>query len=168
MDYQFLTEKQRTQEELSEYLDALFAYGSAADSNIRTNPTYLDENLTFLDKGVFWLVQDGHGKQRLPIYKYSTNALELLIDKNRYSYERVWSLLRDSVTLNKSYRYFPRGRYVIQKNNKVIIYCSTIFADEKYQTMLLNKLNFNDANMGIKDVTFVFDSSLHYQYPFGK
>lgn len=162
MDYNFLTEKLRTEEEFKEYLKSILSNSENID--ITTDPEYIDENLTFLDKGVFWLIRDKHDNERLAIYKYSLSAIESLFDKYKYSYENVWKTLDKSITQNKAYYYFPRGRYEIRKGNKVIIYCSTFFSEEKYKNMIISKLKLKKWFKGIKDIKFIFDNSLHYRY----
>ncbi len=164
MDYQFLTERLRTEEEFTEYLKTLL--NNEENDDITTDPEYIDDHLTFLDKGVFWLVKDKHGNERLAAYKYAVSAFELFIDKHKYSHEQVWKSLDKSITQNKPYYYFPRGRYEIRKGNKVVIYCSTFFADEKYKKMLLAKLKLRKGYKGIQDIKFIFDNSLHYRYLF--
>ena len=163
MDYNFLTEKLRTEEEFNEYLRSILC--NLEKDDITTDPEYIDENLTFLDKGVFWLIRDKHDNERLAIYKYSLSALESLFDKYKYSYENVWKTLDKTITQNKAY-YFPRGRYEIRKGNKVIIYCSTFFAEEKYKNMKTSKLKLKKWFKGIKDIKFIFDNNLHYRYTF--
>lgn len=164
MDYNFLTEKLRTEEEFKEYFKCLLS--DFENDDITTDPEYIDDNLTFLNKGVFWLIKDKHNNERLAIYKYSSNSLESLFDKHKYSYENVWKTLDKSVTQNKLYYYFPRGRYEIRKGNKIIIYCSTFFAEEKYKNMIISKLKLKKWFKSIKDIKFIFDNSLHYRYTF--
>lgn len=164
MDYQFLTERLRTEEEFTEYLKTLLSNDESDD--ITTDPEYIDDHLTFLDKGVFWLVKDRHGNERLATYKYAVSAFDLLVDKHKYSHEQVWKSLDKSITQSKPYYYFPRGRYAIRKGNKVVVYCSTFFADEKYKKMLLAKLKLRKGYKGIQDIKFIFDNSLHYRYLF--
>lgn len=165
MDYNFLTENLRTREELLEYIESIIEE-KQEKSDITTDSEYLDEDLNFLNKGVFWLIKDKYNNERLIIYKYSFNSLEAIFDKHKYSHENVWKDFDKSITQNKSFYYFPRGRYEIRKDKKIIIYCSTFFAEEKYRKMILAKLKFKKGYNGIKSVKFIYDNNLHYRYTF--
>ena len=74
MDYNFLTENLRTREELAEYIESIIEE-KQEKSDITTDGEYLDEDLNFLNKGVFWLIKDKYNNERLIIYKYSFNSL---------------------------------------------------------------------------------------------
>lgn len=124
MDYNFLTENLRTKDEIAKYIENIID----EKSDITIDSEYLDENLNFLNKGVFWLTKDKYNNEKLITYKYSFNPLEALLDKHKYSYENVWKDFDKSITQNKHFYYFPRGRYEIRKDKKIIIYCSTFFA----------------------------------------
>ena len=89
MDYNFLTENLRTREELAEYIESIIEE-KQEKSDITTDGEYLDEDLNFLNKGVFWLIKDKYNNERLITYKYSFNSLEAIFDKHKYSHENVW------------------------------------------------------------------------------
>lgn len=162
MDYNFLTENSRTKDEIAKYIENIID----EKSDITLDGEYLDENLNFLNKGAFWLTKDKHNNERLITYKYSFNSLEALLDKHKYSYENVWKDFDKSITQNKPFYYFPRGRYEIRKDKKIIIYCSTFFAEEKYRKMILSRFKFKEGYNGIKLVKFIYDNNLHYRYTF--
>lgn len=163
MDYTFLTEKLRSETELAEYLRSVLN-NDTLSNDITTDAGFLDENLDFLNKGVFWIVKDRHNNERFVTYKYPSNLLIDLLDKHRYSYENIWNGFDKSLTQGKPFYYFPRGRYVIRKDKKVIIYCSTFFAEEKYRNMITAKLKLKKGHKGISSIDYIFDNALHYQY----
>ena len=169
MDYNYLTKKLLTNAELKEYIQEILKENiSNSKDNIYSNKDYLNENLEFMDKGVFWLVRDSNGKERPVILKYSSESLEEIFDKHKHSYETIWGTFDKTITQNKPYDYFPRGRYVIKNGNKVIINCSSFFSDEKYKIMITSALALQEGRDGITLIKFVFNNNLRYKYVIDK
>ena len=122
-----------------------------------------------LYKGVFWITE-AQLKQyffRIPCNSMGdiTGATEYPLcskDGTNYNHKILWSLLPKSLTGNKPFNYFPRGRVEI-RNSKATVYLNPDINAEGIQSYIIGLFGLTKEN-GIKSVRFISDGSNHYKY----
>ena len=117
-------------------------------------------------KGIFWIKPDSE----LLVIRVKCDPLGNLLDEippdmlsksgGNFNHKNAWSALPKSVTANKEYNFYPRGRAEI-RNGKAIIFTNYI-TDELEQKII--DAFYLTAEGGIRQVIFKFDNSSHYKY----
>ena len=77
-----------------------------------------------------------------------------------FNHKNAWNALPKSITDNKEYNYFPRGRAEI-RNGKAIIF--TNYITEELKLKIIDAFYLSDG-YGIEQVIFKIDNSAHYKY----
>ena len=77
-----------------------------------------------------------------------------------FNHKNAWNALPKSITDNKEYNYFPRGRAEI-RNGKAIIF--TNYITEELKQKIIGAFYLSAGN-GIEQVIFKTDNSAHYKY----
>lgn len=78
-----------------------------------------------------------------------------------FNHEKTWKDLQKSVTNNKSFDYYPRGRVMIA-NNKATIWANPNICNDELKSWCISKFNLNKRN-GINRVDLKPDFSNHYK-----
>lgn len=117
-------------------------------------------------KGIFWIKPDGE----LLVLKVKCDSFGNLLQDippdmlsksgRNFNHKNAWNALPKSITDNKEYNYFPRGRAEI-RNGKAIIFTNYITEDLKLK--IIDAFYLSDGN-GIEQVIFKIDNSAHYKY----
>ncbi len=123
-----------------------------------------------LSKGIFWIVdRDDPDANRKYCFLIPTDAegnnisgMELN-SKNgsTLNHERVWMELPASLTRNRSFDYYPRGRVEIS-HGKAAIYLNPAVCTEEMKDFLTRVFGLFSAN-GIRSVRMIADGSSHYR-----
>ena len=117
-------------------------------------------------KGIFWIKPDGELLVLKVKCDFFGNLLEDIphdmLSKNggNFNHKNAWNALSKSVTENKEYNFYPRGRAEI-RNGKAIIFTSYI--TEELKQKIINAFYLSAEN-GIEQVIFKIDNSAHYNY----
>lgn len=126
---------------------------------------------TALYKGIFWITDSEnleHNRQNCFLIPVASDG-SLIGDYqmynsrngNTYNHERTWAELPKSITQNKPFNYFPRGRVEIS-NGKATIYLSPHINTPEIREFVQNEFNLTPYN-GISKVIFHSDGSNHYK-----
>ena len=117
-------------------------------------------------KGIFWIKPDGE----LLVLKVKCDSFGNLLEnvspdmlsKNggNFNHKNAWNVLSKSVTDNKEYNFYPRGRAEI-RNGKAVIFTNYI-TDELKQKII--DAFYLSAENGIEQVIFKTGNSAHYKY----
>ena len=78
-----------------------------------------------------------------------------------YNHEKLWKELPKSLTNNKTFDYYPRGRVQI-KNGVADIFLNPNLLKDDIKKLIVNEFNLYSVN-GIKKVRFHADYSEHYK-----
>lgn len=134
------------------------------------NEIYLKES-SELYSGVFWITDiDNVEKNKnycfqiptLPSGDVNNDGLDLNAKSGvTYNHEKLWSQLPSTLTHNKPFNYYPRGRVQIS-NGKAIVYLNPNINTEEIQTFIKDEYNLTERN-GIRKVVFNSDGSSHYR-----
>ena len=117
-------------------------------------------------KGIFWIKPDGE----LLVLKVKCDSFGNLLQDippdmlsksgENFNHKNAWSNLPKSVTDNKEYNFYPRGRAEI-RNGKAIIF--TNYITEELKSKIIDAFYLSAGN-GIEQVIFKTDKSAHYNY----
>lgn len=117
-------------------------------------------------KGIFWIKPNGE----LLVLKVKCDSFGNLLQDippdmlsksgGNFNHKNAWNALPKSITDNKEYNYFPRGRAEI-RNGKAIIFTNYITEDLKLK--IIDAFYLSGGN-GIEQVIFKIDNSAHYNY----
>ena len=117
-------------------------------------------------KGIFWIKPNGE----LLVLKVKCDSFGNLLQDippdmfsksgGNFNHKNAWNALPKSITDNKEYNYFPRGRAEI-RNGKAIIFTNYITEDLKLK--IIDAFYLSDG-YGIEQVIFKIDNSAHYKY----
>ncbi len=117
-------------------------------------------------KGIFWIKPNGE----LFVLKVKCASFGNLLEdippnmlsksSGNFNHKNAWSTLPKSVTDNKEYNFYPRGRAEI-RNGKAIIF--TNYITEELKLKIIDAFYLSDGN-GIEQVIFKIDNSAHYKY----
>ena len=117
-------------------------------------------------KGIFWIKPNGE----LFVLKVKCDSFGNFLEDiphdmlsksgGNFNHKNAWNALPKSITDNKEYNYFPRGRAEI-RNGKAIIFTNYITEDLKLK--IIDAFYLSDGN-GIEQVIFKIDNSAHYKY----
>ena len=130
----------------------------------------LNEGITDLYKGIFWIVNlDDIYKNRdycflIPTNSFGDNIENVEVNAksgSTFNHEKTWEYLSSKQTKNKKYNYFPRGRVEIS-NGKAIIYLNPNINTEEVKKFLIDEFHLYEIN-GIKSVRMISDGSDHYK-----
>ena len=91
----------------------------------------------------------------------SINIGALSKSKENFNHQKAWQTLDRSVTENKPYNYYPRGRVEI-RNSNAVIYANPTIATEELKEWAVSAFNLTEEN-GIKKVILKADGSNHYK-----
>jgi len=134
----------------------------------------LEDNTLY--KGIFWIKDTNDYDSKLNEFTYfqipvdSEGNIADEFDKIRlnsrnndnYNHEQVWNSLNvKSITNNKKFNYYPRGRVEI-RNGKAIIYCNPNICNDQLKDWIIDKFNLNSSN-NIKKIVMIPDYSDHYK-----
>ena len=123
-----------------------------------------------LKKGLFWVLTDGNGEQKL--LKYTTicdkngvaqNGQPAYNSKkgNSFSHEQTWPLLTENMPQkikSKPWNYYPRGRVEIA-NGKATVYLNPVLLEWP----LIDLVIIDEFDLKDFPVRFVPDHSKHYE-----
>lgn len=121
-----------------------------------------------LYKGVFW-VPDIENPDKNYCFKIECNSegtpsnstLELNAKSGTtYNHKLLWAKLPKSITKNKPYNYYPRGRVEISNGVAKIFYNGNLNTEDIVE-FLKDEYNLRRYN-GIKKVQTIVDNSKHY------
>lgn len=120
-----------------------------------------------LYKGIFW-VKDTSNPDKNLCFKIECNSEGIPIDglllnsKNgeTYNHKLLWERLPKSITENKPYNYYPRGRVEIH-NGVAKIFCNGNINNSEIINFLKNEFNLTPHNR-IKAIKIITDNSNHY------
>lgn len=127
-----------------------------------------------LYKGIFWIknldnIYNNDTYYRLPcdekgnIKESVYNQDVIAKTGNNFNHKKFWDTLPSSVTNNKSFDYYPRGRVEIS-NGKAIIFITQDLADYQKDVIDFIKEKFNlKVENGINKISVSFDGSNHYK-----
>ncbi len=117
-------------------------------------------------KGIFWIKPGGE----LLVLKVKCDSYGNLLEDippdmlsksgGNFNHQNTWNALPKSVTGNKEYNFFPRGRAEI-RNGKAIIFTNYITEELKQK---ITDAFYLTAENGIGQVIFKIDNSSHYKY----
>ena len=117
-------------------------------------------------KGIFWIKPGGE----LLVLKVKCDSFGKLLQDippnmlsksgGNFNHKNAWNALPKSVTDNKEYNFYPRGRTEI-RNGKAIIF--TNYITEELKQKIINAFYLSAGN-GIEQVIFKIDNSAHYNY----
>ena len=117
-------------------------------------------------KGIFWIKPDGE----LLVLKVKCDSFGNLLQdippdmlsksSGNFNHKNAWNALPKSVTNNKEYNFYPRGRAEI-RNGKAIIF--TNYITEELKQKIIDAFYLSAEN-GIEQVIFKIDHSAHYKY----
>ena len=121
-------------------------------------------------KGIFWIKPSS----RLVTLKVGCDSCGNLLEDippdmlsksgGNFNHKNAWNALPKSVTENKEYDFYPRGRAEI-RNGKAIIF--TNYITEKLKQKIIGSFYLSAEN-GIRQVVFKIDNSKHYKYTAGQ
>jgi hypothetical protein len=125
-------------------------------------------------KGLFWLIPDEHGEQKLLTFAFACDNNGVLTETHpaynsrkgdSFTHERSWAMASADASReirSKAWNYYPRGRVEI-KNNRVIVYCNPGILDwEKFCYTILGEFDLYRVNDVV--IEFKADGSKHYEY----
>ena len=117
-------------------------------------------------KGIFWIKPNGE----LFVLKVKCDSFGNLLEDippnmlsksgGNFNHKNAWSTLPKSVTDNKEYNFYPRGRAEI-RNGKAIVF--TRYITEELKLKIIDAFHLSDGN-GIEQVILKIDNSAHYKY----
>lgn len=117
-------------------------------------------------KGIFWIKLGGE----LLVLKVKCDSFGNFLEDiphdmlsksgENFNHKNAWNALPKSVTGNRKYNFYPRGRAEI-RNGKAIIFTNYI-TDELKQKII--DAFYLSAENGIEQVLFKIDNSAHYNY----
>ena len=126
-----------------------------------------------LYKGIFWIVdfQNIYNNRKycftIPCNQDGVSQFEtddefvMAKSGDTYNHKKYWSMLPKSLTFNRPFDYYPRGRVEIA-NGKATVYLNPNIADEETLEFIKEQFNLNSHN-GIKKVRMFPDYSEHYK-----
>lgn len=139
------------------------------NTTIREALMQLNES-TSLNKGIFWIVdEDDINKNKNYCFtidcdmdgnvigEYQLNAKS----GETYNHKLVWQELPSSMTFNKPYNYYPRGRVEI-KNGIAKIFLNPTINYKEITDYITNQFHLYEIN-GIRNVKIISDGSNHYK-----
>ena len=138
------------------------------DLNVKFN------NDTSLYKGVFWIKELEDINSSILYYSIKCDANGNIIQAdvpssvlgksgNNFNHNKLWDSLSKSITNNKSYDYFPRGRVEI-KNGKSTIFISQYLTGFEDEVVKVIKKRFNlYSKNGVNKIVVCADGSNHYK-----
>lgn len=116
-------------------------------------------------KGIFWYVPDEH---KLIAVKFACDENGNTLDNinyysesgEKFNYKTEWSKLHKSITNNKPYNYYPRGRVEIKKGE------ATIFFNPALNRFAIHNLIMSEFDLVGKRIIVkeVADSSKKYEH----
>lgn len=122
-----------------------------------------------LYKGVFWITKERDERYlfRIPCDTQgnivgSSDYPLCSKDGTNYNHKLLWEMLPKSLTANKPFDYYPRGRVEI-RNEKAIVYLNPDINTAATQQFIVSQFGLVESN-GITSVRFVSDGSRHYFY----
>ena len=135
----------------------------------------IDEEILLEDselyKGIFWIVDENNiSNNKDYCFKILSNTFGEVQDINielnaksgsTYNHEKTWKELPSSMTHNKAYNYYPRGRVEINRGIAKI-FINPLFNRDDVKEFLIKEFNLTNHN-GIKDVKMLSDGSQHYK-----
>ncbi len=103
--------------------------------------------------GVFWFIDD-----KLYAFPYDENKYRDAVSKSgtSYNHQKIWEYIRPKGCANKPFDYYPRGRVVIIRLNRPVIYMNPKIS-EKYVPEIMEAFNIQ------KDPIIRYDYSEHYK-----
>lgn len=103
--------------------------------------------------GVFWIIDD-----KLYAFPYDENKYREAVSKSgtAYNHQKIWEYIRPKGCGNKPFDYYPRGRVVIIRGDRPVIYMNPNI-DEKHVTEIIEAFNLQ-----IEPV-IRYDYSEHYK-----
>ena len=117
-------------------------------------------------KGIFWI----NPNDELLVLKVKCDSSGNLLENiphdmlsksgGNFNHKNAWNTLPKSVTDNKEYNFYPRGRAEI-RNGKAIIF--TNYITEELKQKIIGAFYLSAGN-GIEQVIFKTDNSAHYKY----
>lgn len=119
-----------------------------------------------LFKGVFWIA-DKRYIFRIPCDTngYITGETDYPLnskDGTNYNHKLLWVKLPKSITGNKPFDYYPRGRVEV-RNGRATVYLNPDINVAEVQNYITETFGLSKEN-GINFVRFVSDGSDHYKY----
>lgn len=121
-------------------------------------------------KGIFWIIDRKNLENNGPyLFKIESdrngNVLyaehELTSKKgNNYNHKNTWESLAKTLTHNKQYNYYPRGRVEI-KNDTAKIFINPLLNENEILGHIKKEYNLNDRTIGCLKI--IVDNSNHYQ-----
>ena len=127
-----------------------------------------------LYRGIFWIIDidnimksktyflipcDSDGNINDPEFHISSSMSSVGTDN--YNHKKVWSCLPRSMTHNKPFDYYPRGRVEIA-NGIAKVYHSAHIPQDELKQFVIDKFNLTSFN-GIKKIKMIADGSDHYK-----
>ena len=103
--------------------------------------------------GVFWIIDD-----KLYAFPYDENKYREAVSKSgtAYNHQKIWEYIRPKGCGNKPFYYYPRGRVVIIRGDRPVIYMNPNI-DEKHVTEIIEAFNLQ------KNPIIRYDYSEHYK-----
>ena len=133
----------------------------------------LEESITDLAQGVFWIVDlenlynnedycfpifcDAYGNNLSVDSEYELNAKS----GTTYNHQALWKKLPKKLTHGQEFDYYPRGRVQIA-NQKAVVYLNPNINTEDVQKFIIDEFNLSRIN-GIESIVFNSDGSEHYK-----
>lgn len=130
----------------------------------------LNEGLTDLYKGIFWIVDiDNIYNNRdycflIPTNSFGDNIEDIAVNAKSgttFNHEKTWGYLSKKQTKCKAYNYFPRGRVEIN-NGKAIIYLNPNINTDEVKKFIIDEFHLYSIN-DINSVRTISDGSEHYK-----
>ena len=126
-----------------------------------------------LSKGIFWIkdadnISDSDLYFNVPCTStgeriYDDSGYQFLTSKDgsTHNHETLWNTLPKTITGNKPFDYYPRGRVEI-RNGKAIIFCNPNILSDELKEWCIDVFNLTTVN-GIRKVEMKADNSDHYK-----
>lgn len=122
-----------------------------------------------LSKGIFWVKDIDDIENSILCFSVDCDKNGEVLSTNSltsksgisFNHKVTWSMLPSSITENKPFNYFPRGRVEIA-HGKATVYCSKHIAFDELIDVCKEEFNLTFAN-GISKVRLVIDGSNHYK-----
>ena len=128
-----------------------------------------------LYKGLFWIENLDNIDSNDTIFRLNCDKDGNLIGENPYgidvlgksgdtlNHKKLWNTLPSSVTNNKDFDYYPRGRVEIH-NGKAKVFITQYLVNYQDQILHFVKDKFNlTVDNGIKECNIFIDGSEHYR-----